>query len=98
MQPDNPLTDENGDQPLATPPPQAADPMIVNKAPSSVADQNSDFQEADKKPDEISKGKPKQQAGAQPPKEKTVTLAIIATVVIVLGLAALAVYAYSVKH
>ena len=75
-------------QPLATPPPSpAADPMLAQPEPLPVMEH---------KKQEATKAKPDDTRYKQP-KNSNVAIAIIATVIIVLGISALAVYAY-MKH
>jgi hypothetical protein len=81
-------------EPMATPPP-SADPML--------APQNSDLPEEKpvKKEDSLEKEDKKQPEpvkAKKPNNNQSVALAIIATIIIVLGIAALAVYAYLKQH
>jgi hypothetical protein len=83
--------------PIATPPSEVSDPMIAPKTPPPEAQAGQPLSsptDSDNGP--VIKVQKKQKA----PKDSdpNVTLAIIASVVIVLGLAALAVYAYTKTH
>jgi hypothetical protein len=77
-------------QPTAVPQPEIpAIPAAGAQAPDSNVDKTKGDKDGSKKPQDNKPVKPAQ------PKDKNVTIAIIATVVIVLGLAAMAVYAFT---